>query len=358
MRKEEFVLYLKKNGTPSQVKDYPSHCKAVEISFGGEDLDDIIVDYKKISSVKDKLLSQGYPSGYMSGFNAYLQFAFGEKSSVVTSIAKSHSLPKSLVVYENSVPIHEQDPQLCEFLEDEYEKIRKLAQDILCNPSINFTAIPVYISEKQPTKTYYKDPEFLLRKMKNHCSKCKREHCNPPYCYVSEVLWKYKPFTDNIDGEFYGGVEPYIVLYYNNFDNPSVSNQHFLAAIARTLAHEYTHYLHYAFAEEKFSDAKEELAEALADFFGVLYSVNRGGKYAMDVAENRYNLWKIRERSGWPYAYALFFYRVHSKEMDYSSNYTEYERWGCIGKFVQIFLSTRTPDIAYKELKTKPRSTK
>lgn len=355
MRKKEFVLYLSKNGTPSQVKDYPSHCKAVEMSFGGMDLDDIIVDYKKISRVKDKLLAQGYPSGYMSGFNAYLQFAFGEKPHSVTSIVKSHSVPKSLVVYENSVPILEQDSRLCEFLESEYVKIRKLAKDILRNISIDFNAIfnaiPVYISEKQPTTTYYKEPEFLLSKMKKHCSECKREDCTPPYCYVSEVLWRYKSFTDNLRGEFYGGAEPHIVLYYKNFNNPSVNNKQFLAAIAKTLAHEYLHYLHYAFAEEKYSDAEAGLKEALADFFGVLYSITCGNKYALKVAENRYDLWEKREGSGWPYADALWFYRVHGNEMEYSSNYSDYECFGCIGKFMQIFGSTRYPDCAYKDLK-------
>ena len=348
MRKKEFVLYLSKNGTPSQVKDYPSHCKAVEMSFGGMDLDDIIVDYKKISRVKDKLLAQGYPSGYMSGFNAYLQFAFGGKSSVVTSIVKSHSVPKSLVVYENSVPIHKQDSGLCEFLESEYVKIRKFAKNILGNIQMDFDVIPVYLSPKKPTRTYYKDPEFLLGKMKKHCSECKREDCTPPYCYVSEVLWNYKPFSHKIGGEFYDDPEPHIVLYYNNFDNPSVNNKQFLAAIAKTLAHEYLHYLHYAYAKEKFSEAKEGLKEALADFFGVLYSVNLGGKYDLKVAEDRYKLWKKHEGFGWPYAYALHFlsepYKVNL------SDYDSYEMKKAIEKLREVFRLTPNAKDAYLKL--------
>ena len=352
-REKEFKDFLNRNKHHTK---YAGYCKNhIEKAFDGRDMDEIISTHQNISEVRKKLevieKKKSSIDQYMTALNYYLQFAFWGKSSVVTSIAKSHSVPKSLVVYENSVPILEQDSRLCEFLENEYVKIRKLAKNILRNIPIDFDVIPVYISEKQPTATYYKDPEFLLSEMKKHCSECKKEQCTPPYCYVSEVLWKYKPITDNICGEFYGGVEPYIVLYYNNFDKPSVSNQQFLAAIAKTLAHEYLHYLHYAFAEEKFSDAEEGLKEALADFFGVLYSINCGDKYALEAAENRYDLWKKREGSGWPYADALWFYRVHGKEMEYSSNYSDYECFGCIGKFVQIFGSTRYPDCAYKDLK-------
>ena len=356
-REKEFKDFLNRNKHHTK---YAGYCKNhIEKAFDGRDMDEIISTHQNISEVRKKLevieKKKNSIDQYMTALNYYLQFAFGEKSPSVTSVAKSYSVPKSLVVYENSVSILEQDSRLCEFLESEYVKIRKLAKDILRNISIDFNAIfnaiPVYISEKQPTRTYYKDPEFLLGEMKKHCSECKREDCTPPYCYVSEVLWKYEPFTYNIGGEFYDGVEPHIVLYYNNFDNPSVSNQHFLAAIANTLAHEYLHYLHYAFAKEKFSEAKEGLKEALADFFGVLYSINCGDEYALEVAANRYDLWKKREGSGWPYADALWFYRVHGKEMEYSSNYSDYECFGCIGKFVQIFGSTRYPDCAYKDLK-------
>ena len=237
-----------------------------------------------------------------------------------------------------------------EFLEIEYVKIIEFSKDILSNIQIDFDAIPVYISEKQPTKTYYKSPEFLLSETKKHCSKCERERCTPPCCYVSEVLWKYETITDNIGGEFYGGAEPHIVLYYKNFNNPSVNNKQFLAAIAKTLAHEYMHYLHYALTKEKFSDAKDELTEAIADFFGVLYSIKCDGIYNLAVAKERYNLWQKHFGSDWPYAYALYFLKVHDKQMPYSDDYTEYERFGCIGKFLQIFGGMCHPKDAYKAL--------
>lgn len=134
-------------------------------------MDEIISTHQNISEVRKKLevieKKKSSIDQYMTALNYYLQFAFGGKSSVVTSIAKSHSVPKSLVVYENSVPILEQDSRLCEFLENEYVKIRKLAKNILRNIPIDFDVIPVYISEKQPTTTYYKDPEFLLSEMEN-----------------------------------------------------------------------------------------------------------------------------------------------------------------------------------------------
>lgn len=351
MREREFKLYLNSH---NKSEDYIGYCKKIEEAFGGKDMDEIISSHQNISKVRTNLqaLTSNKKSidNYMSGLNRYLEFSVS-LSIATMSYPKTQIVQTGLVVYENSVPSYEQDPKLCEFLEDEYVKICKLAKNILRNIQIDFDVIPVYISEKQPTRTYYKDPEILLGEMKKHCSECNREDCTPPYCYVSEVLWKYETFTDNLCGEFYGGAEPHIVLYYKNFNNPSVNNKQFLAAIAKTLAHEYLHYLHYAFAEEKFSDAKKSLKEALADFFGVLYSINCGDKYALKVAENRYERWKEREGSGWPYADALWFYRVYGKEMEYSSNYNEYERFGCIGKFVQIFGSTRYPDCAYKDLK-------
>lgn len=351
-REKEFIDFLTINKLPLK---YVNYCKNhIEKAFAGMDMDEIIVTHQNISKVRKKLeIIEKEPNSidqYMTALNYYLKFAFTKNASHVISKADKHIIKSGLVVYENSVPSSDQDTALCEFLESEYVKIIEFSKDLLRNIPIAFDAIPVYISEKQPTKTYYKSPEFLLGEMKKHCSKCERELCTPPYCYVSEVLWKYVPITDNIGGEFYDRAEPHIVLYYQNFNNPSVNNKQFLAAIAKTLAHEYMHYLHYAFAKEKFSDANDELAEAIADFFAVLYSIKCDGIYNLAVAKERYNLWQKHFGSDWPYAYALYFLKVHNKQMPYSDDYTEYERFGCIGKFVQIFGSTCHPKDAYKAL--------
>ena len=112
------------------------------------------------------------------------------------------------------------------------------------------------------------------------------------------------------------------------------------------------HYLHYFYAGSQFENASKELKEALTDFFGVLYLIHRGGKADLTVAKNRYEKWERKFGSCWPYANALHFDRVHGNEMKYSSKFKEYERHGCIGKFVQVFGCTIYPDQAYEAMIT------
>ena len=52
-------------------------------------------------------------------------------------------------------------------------------------------------------------------------------YCQPPHCGVSEVLGECRPFTEVIGGEFYAETEPYIVIYFKNFPNPSMSDPEF-----------------------------------------------------------------------------------------------------------------------------------
>ena len=122
----------------------------------------------------------------MSGLNRYLEFSVSH-STATLGYPKVQMIQTGLVVYENSVPSHQQDPKLCEFLEAEYIKICELAQEILRNFPIDFTAIPVYISEKQPTKTYYKGPEFLLIKMKSSQNPRWRITLRRGFCYTINI---------------------------------------------------------------------------------------------------------------------------------------------------------------------------
>jgi tetratricopeptide (TPR) repeat protein len=348
MRREyEFEAFLKKNNRSSK---YMGYCEKIEKAFGGMDIDDIILSHQNISKVRKKLeaitSSSKTASSYISGLNAYLEFAFSSRTPTVTICKKTPTAKTGLVVYENTVPVVEQISGLCEYLEEEYEKICGFAQTVLQNIWQVFPKIPVYLSEKKPTATYYYDREFILKEMEKYCSECPKKHCNPPYCGVAAVLEEYTPFTVNVTGYFIQAPEPHIEIFFRQFD--AICWEDYASQIVQVLAHEYLHYLHYAYAKEKFSDAEAGLKEALADFFGVLYSVKRGGKYDLKVAEDRYNLWKKREGSNWPYAYALHFlsepYKVNL------SDYDSYEMKKAIEKLREVFRLTPNAKDAYLKL--------
>ena len=314
----EFKAYLEKKGLPEK---YFSYCNRIEDAFKGKDMDEIIITHQNISKVRTQLhtitTNEGSIDNYMVALNHYLKFAFSANKVVI----RSSATPKDLVAYEKSVPSSDQISGLIEYIEKEYENIRKFAQDCLGHICQDFFGIPVYLSKERPKETYYYNNDFLLEQMKERCSKCKRSYCEPPYCNIAEVLGRYKPFTSSISGRFYGGKEPYIVLYFMNFDNPSMDNKLFLAEIAKTLAHEYMHFLHYTYADNQYTYTTKELKEAIADFFGVLYS-RHCGIYHKQVAENRFQAWKMREGSNWPYAYALYFFSQLYKDLlsEYSAS--------------------------------------
>jgi hypothetical protein len=71
----------------------------------------------------------------------------------------------------------------------------------------------------------------------------------------------------------------------------------------------------------------------------------------VQVARERYNLWKKRFYSPWPYAQALLFYEVCGKTMAFSEDYTDYEMHGSIQKLVSVFDRCTDIDQAYDILK-------
>ena len=195
---------------------------------------------------------------------------------------------------------------VCETLEQEYDGVVRFAEKLL--PQTEFKYIPIIISNQEPMHDSPDGGEKIL-------------------------------------GAFFASEKPHIEIYYRNAD------PHDVAAFRKCLAHEYMHYMHYVHAYKEYDNAKKELKEALADFFGVLYSIHRGQKDDLRVAKARYSSWKKNFGTYWPYANALYFYQVHGKEMKFSSDYKQYEDYGCIGKFIQVFGSTLHPDDAYKAMK-------
>jgi hypothetical protein len=130
-----------------------------------------------------------------------------------------------------------------------------------------------------------------------------------------------------------------------NFEKPrSLSNHHFSAEIAQTLAHEYWHFLHAYYVStitrntvDPFED--ERVSEAMADFFGVLYSRERGDS---EIVEERYASWRRNDKNVWPYAYALHFLLEPYKGK--LSAYGDAEIVQACGKLRQVFKST--PNVA------------
>ena len=81
------------------------------------------------------------------------------------------------------------------------------------------------------------------------------------------------------------------------------------------------------------------VSEALADFFGTIYSLKRAtdrfvvtAKDRIAVAENKYNSWVKWDGSGWPYAYALYF--MKNKLRCFSPAFADYKDKGCIIKLI------------------------
>lgn len=367
-RENEFRNFLinRRKGhkhSPSGVDRYVKICYRIEGYMSGRDMDELVVSQAEVDATEKVLKTKGSFTDTRAVLHAYYEFASTTKTgwtpispSAPSAIVgtRSSNPPKgvaSLVVYENSVQGCDRIPGLCEFVEKEYEKIREFARRMLVNIWQDFSAIPVYLSKECPEKTYYYDREFLLCQMREYCKKCESIGCEPPYCRIDGVLEKYAPFTHRINGRYFDGVKPHIVLYFKNFDKPhDLSNHHFAAEIAKTLAHEYLHFLHAYYVStitrntiDPFED--ERLSEAMADFFGVLYSHVRGDNA---IVEERYTLWKRRNMNVWPYAYALHLLRAPYKSK--FSEYSDTEIDAAREKLRDIFRATPDVRVALSKL--------
>ena len=94
------------------------------------------------------------------------------------------------------------------------------------------------------------------------------------------------------------------------------------------------------------------VSEAIADFFGVLFSLCRVERltnmFDMQVADKRYKNWKEREGSGWPYAYALHFLNKPYKSD--IAEYTETELEAAYNKLGSVFVVTIDPKDSFNKL--------
>ena len=304
-RRAEFEMFLHKSNKPL---DYIHYCENVEKAFGGMDMDEIISSYKNISATRTKLektfSNKSSVGDYITGLNCYLKFS---ASCTTLAITGGHIASKSSlyhVVRGKGVALTPDVAFAAQVLEQEYASILQFAQMLLRQG--NFDYIPVIISDDTPMQDGPEEEQLVT-------------------------------------GSFFSGPKPYIEIYYRNIKSGDA------ARLRTCLAHEYLHYLHYMHAKAEYDNASKNLKEALADFFGVLYSIYRHGNDDLAQAKSRYNTWKKFENR-WTYAFALYFYSVHGREITFSTSYNQYEHHGCIGKFVQIFLSATHPDSAYDSL--------
>ena len=156
--------------------------------------------------------------------------------------------------------------------------------------------------------------------------------------------------TTRIGGMFVDKPYLHIEIYFNQF--AASCWDEYISKIGNTLAHEYMHYLEYEYCkrqgQESFVDKR--VSEALADFFGVIYSIARKQRYDLEVARNKYDLWRTFEGSGWPYAYALHFYSVLGCEMPFASIIEDYIKHGSVNKLIEVFYATPNPNTAYDKL--------
>jgi hypothetical protein len=245
---------------------------------------------------------------------------------------------------------------IIDLLEGEYQAILGYGRDLLGMDSknllqnTNFTAIeriPVIFSPDKKKVTYKPTKEYIAKKIAELAQK-KRGDISEKN--VLDIL-NSESFTEYIAGEFIKGQEPYIIIYYNVIDG---NNQNeLIAKVSNVLAHEYMHYMEYIYclSHGAKSYVDKYLSEAMADFFGFIYSIKQNTAESTIVARIRYDLWECRFGSCWPYAEALHFCTVNGNSIDFSSDYNNYVKCGCEDKLKEVFHASFDANTAYKTLK-------
>ena len=251
-------------------------------------------------------------------------------------------------------------PQVQRFtqiLEEEYERLvtaiepRFLLSEESFLPALgSLDKIPVIISPETPTREYTMTDRELAEQIIKELGCFTRSGCqgggNP--VVVVEKRIKNRKRKENVWGTYHHegcsefvSVEsevadevkdgPYIKIYYYHFIQED--DEKLRVELSNCLAHEYFHYYHDCFATEEFNKSgrgnksRERVKEALADYFSVVYTwlqakeIYKDRPWSIeykkyeDYVDNKYQQWKKREGSDWPYAYALCFYKVKCKHM-------------------------------------------
>lgn len=269
----------------------------------------------------------------------------GEELQPCLSIKHGKDEERYPIIYDKNVHSDEQVPHLCASLIERYYRIIHFARNIFGEFLTDLSDIPVVLKKECPSKIYINSDEYVTKKI-NELVKSNKT------ITVSETS-KLLRYEDKVLGEFVtdkkgnDGEQPYIVIYFNQFNSDNWND--YIDKIVKTLAHEYAHYCEYLYCKihNKKSYQDNRVSEAIADFFGVLYSIDYGN---LQIAEERYIKWVERFGSGWPYAYALYFYNIKNKKFPFINNISDYYHNGIIEKFLQVFEATLDAKVALKKL--------
>lgn len=358
MRYEEFKQYLMENGygtrkkyAESTAKERADCCEKIEKEFC-KNLDIVALDAseRNVLIVQVSSMQRSTVKRYEDSLLAYFAFVDARARYVLMNGGHFYRL------------VSDMPPKSCfdmlNDLEGHYETIMGWGRDLLGldRPIIQgqLERIPVVLSPVIKKKTYKADDDYKSRKI----AEIAREKNGKITQEEILDIMNQESFTAEISGEFYSGYDqfgPHIVLYYNVIDGVTFEQK--LANFAQALAHEYMHYMEYRYCSSNGASfyTSEEVSEAMADFFSVAYAVKwHKRSYSgelVKVARERYNLWKKRFYSPWPYAQALLFYKVSGKTMAFSDDYADYELHGSIQKLVSVFGSCTDIDQAYDILK-------
>ena len=237
---------------------------------------------------------------------------------------------------------------MCQWLEYEYSQyIYPFAREIFNDcfeGEFPQSPIRVELRKECPSRTYINNDDYVSKKIN---ALIKRGQL-----VTTEDVSNILRFNMRIAGEFIADDIPYIRIYFNQFDAKSMNE--YISMVVNVLAHEFAHYLEYEYCKLKekkhYRDAR--VSEAIADFFGVLFSLFRKKlikqQFDLQIVENRYNTWKDRDGSNWPYAYALNFLAkpYKNKLLEYSDN----EIKEACEKLRRVFKLTIAPDKALRIL--------
>ena len=346
-REKEFRAYLQNRHTNNNtIEAYISYCKKVEEAFGGKDMDKIIVSHLNLVKARVKLGkitgSKKTVGDCISGLNHYLEFAFeyGALGNSVRIPVKIDSFAGPIVQYYSDVPVCERSEVLRKALEDEYPKILQFAKNAL---GVDYGYIPVYLSKETPPPIMYKLSKKFMDKLCNKNQE-QREMSNKERDLINRII-DGKCYVANVVAQFFSGTKPYIEIYYKNLPVNKT-----LETTINCLAHEYMHFVEYVYTAQNgvLAFVDERVSEALAEFFGFLYSIKRGNSIDLEIAEDSYITWKVLDGSGWPYAYALYF--MKKRISGFSPIFVDYKNKGCINKLIEVFNATPNVVDAYDKL--------